>query len=176
MIDSFSCLLVLFRGLLLLSLKIYINGDDNPLNGGNIQRIGENIPRNGGNIPLNRQTVPLNGGNIPLNGLIIYLNGRDIPLNDENIPLAILKNGLKNKKAGLNPALKLSEFLLFGRTGAARTVQRGNFCADNREIFRFRVFLYPIHIFFGDGHIRKYRFDRTFGQAGVAVDACVGIN
>jgi len=65
---------------------------------------------------------------------------------------------------------------LLGRTRAARPVKGRNFCADNRVIFRRRVYLKPTHIFFGNRHIGKNCFNRAFGQTGVAVNTGIGID
>ncbi len=65
---------------------------------------------------------------------------------------------------------------LFWRSRAAGAHEGGHFCADDREIFGFRVFFEPIHVFFGDRHIGIDGLDRAFREAGVAVDAGVGVD
>lgn len=48
--------------------------------------------------------------------------------------------------------------------------------ADDRVIFGVLVYFEPIHIFGRNRHVRKDGLDRTFGNAGVAVNARVRID
>ena len=81
-----------------------------------------------------------------------------------------------NKAAGWPPISNIDIKTLLRRAGAAGAHEGGLFGADDREILGFGVFFEPIHIFFGDRHVGKDRFDRAFGQTGVAVDAGVGVD
>ena len=64
----------------------------------------------------------------------------------------------------------------FRRPRATGAHKCGLFCADNWIICGFGVFSEPFGVFFGVGHIGIDRFDGALGQAGVAVDASVGID
>ncbi len=48
--------------------------------------------------------------------------------------------------------------------------------ADDRIVFGLFVYFEPVQIFFRYRHIRENGLDRTFRQAGIAVDTCVGVD
>ena len=66
-------------------------------------------------------------------------------------------------------------FCLFWLSFTIRAEKCGLFCADDRVILGFLVYLQPIQILFRYRHIREYRFDGAFRDARVAVDAGVRI-
>ena len=49
-------------------------------------------------------------------------------------------------------------------------------CADDRVILGLGIFFEPIHVFFGDRHVGIDGLNRAFREAGVAVDAGVGVD
>src|SRR5438309_11289578 len=56
-------------------------------------------------------------------------------------------------------------------------MQRGNLLADHRIVWRFvNINLRPVRVLFGHVAVGEDRFDRTFGNAGIAIDASVGVN
>src|SRR5947208_1299850 len=60
---------------------------------------------------------------------------------------------------------------------AIRTEQRRNFLADHRIIWSLvDINLGPVRLIFRHAVVGEDRFDGTFGNASVAIDACVGID
>ena len=65
----------------------------------------------------------------------------------------------------------------FFRPSTSRTVQGGNLLADNRVLWSFvDVDLGPVCVVFRHVGIGKNRFDGTFRNARIAIDASVGID
>jgi hypothetical protein len=66
---------------------------------------------------------------------------------------------------------------LFFGTGAARAVKSRNFLTDDWILRSFvDVDLRPVRIIFGNIRVREDRFDGTFGNACVAINASVGVD
>lgn len=75
------------------------------------------------------------------------------------------------------PLLVLLNSLLLFRTRAAWSMQRRNFLADDWIVWSFvNIDLRPMSIIFGNVSIGEDRLDRTFRNAGIAIDTSVGID
>lgn len=85
----------------------------------------------------------------------------------------------KDKKRRPNPTvafIKNSCSELFGLTLAAFGIERGLLGADNRVVFGFLVLFDPDFVLGWIRHVREDRFNRTFRQTGIAIDADIGID
>ena len=104
----------------------------------------------------------------------------DVVRADESVVMIFFAVALGAANGRLVHQLGVGRFdhimVLFRLPFASRIIKRGLFCADYRVIFGGRVDLEPTHIFGWDGHIGEDRFDRAFGQAGVAVDARIRVD
>jgi hypothetical protein len=64
----------------------------------------------------------------------------------------------------------------FRLTFTSRAVESRLFGADDRVVAGLGVYLQPGEIFLGDGHVGEDRLDGALRQAGVAIDAGVGVD
>lgn len=109
-----------------------------------------------------------------LAGYLIDSGPKDIQKNS-NAKSDQIDSLFKLKKAGSPASKDNSQTFLFQLALAARAEQRRLLGAYDRVILGVLIDLKPWQIFFGYRHVRENSFDRTFGDAGIAIDTGIGV-